>query len=137
MLDSISTSFKIESPSILNHREYKAPTDESIKLLNEFQEKALSNIIEHIIEHIKVDTNNVKGDVLLYDDYVTFDKKIVLKFNLNGKDFVFIDIVRQDFYFDVQVACTKLIERFSQVLVKELLSTPNNEFEQFIVSRKR
>lgn len=51
-------------PDTINIHHHKAPTDESIRLLNEFQEKAFSNIVNHI----KVETNLVKGEVILYND---------------------------------------------------------------------
>ena len=64
--------------------EQKAPTDESIKLLNEFQEKARENIIDSI--HIK---NNVFEAVALFfqNEFPQRGFKMMIKFKLNGTEY--------------------------------------------------
>jgi hypothetical protein len=74
--------------------EKKAPTDDSIKLLNEFQEKATHNIIDsiciknNIIEGIAIEVNESVWD---------FSTSIFFKFILNGKNIQFkIDRKHED-----------------------------------------
>src|SRR4051812_2071854 len=63
--------------------EHKAPTDESVKLLNEMQEKAKKNIIATI----HIEQNYLKAIVIYtQDDVVSGRMKYAIKFNLNGKD---------------------------------------------------
>lgn len=70
--------------------EKRAPTDESIRLLNEFQEKAKENIIKSIV----IDSNIAKCVCIYYQD-VLFDNKILfhIRFILNGKEHVVSDSI--------------------------------------------
>ena len=61
---NIDDSTNIRYPDKIEVKEQKAPTDDSIRLLNEFQEKTLNNIISKI----KVDNNIVKGEIFLINN---------------------------------------------------------------------
>lgn len=76
--------------------EKRAPTDESVKLLNEFQEKAKENIIKSIV----IDSNIAKCVCIYYQD-VLFDNKILfhIRFVLNGKEHIVSDSID---YFEIQ-----------------------------------
>lgn len=63
-------------------QEIKAPTDDSVRLLNEMQEKARQNILFHI----KVDDNLVKGDCICIKTMM--DVVVSFKFKINGKEFL-------------------------------------------------
>lgn len=64
--------------------EKKAPTDQSIELLNEFQEKAKQNIIDTII----IDNNVMKAvAVFLTGDIISDKYRYFLKYVLNGKEY--------------------------------------------------
>lgn len=70
-------------------KEIKAPTDESIRLLNEFQEKALDNIITKV----EVKDNFVTGVVMAFDvarsaSSIQHEIMIICKFKINGQEFV-------------------------------------------------
>lgn len=70
-------------------KEIKAPTDESIKLLNEFQEKALDNLISKI----EVKNNIVEGTVCAFEMARTtaalqHEVMIICKFKINGHEYV-------------------------------------------------
>lgn len=70
-------------------KEVKAPTDESIRLLNEFQEKALDNLIAKV----EVKDNLVEGTVMAFDmarttTSIMYEVVIVCKFKINGRQFV-------------------------------------------------
>ena len=109
----------VESPSNITAHHHRAPTDESIRLANEYQEKALNNIIDRI----KVDTNLVKGEIILYNDRFSFNQQAILKFNINGKDF----ILKEEFDTSYALrngkilAVRKLIKAFSETIVEQLI----------------
>lgn len=64
--------------------EKKAPTDESVRLLNEMQEKAQGNIIATI----KIDENHLKAIVIYFRDNYIEDRMVYnIRFELNGKEF--------------------------------------------------
>jgi hypothetical protein len=70
-------------------KEVKAPTDESIRLLNEFQEKALDNLISKV----EVNNNLIEGTVMAFDmahtsASIQHEVKIICKFKINGQEFV-------------------------------------------------
>lgn len=61
-------------------KETKAPTDESIRLLNEMQEKTLENILGSI----KLRDNNFFGQIEVYKDYRYNRVMTYLQFSWNG-----------------------------------------------------
>lgn len=64
--------------------EKKAPTDDSIKLLNEFEEKARKNIIAKI----NIDENYLKAVAVAHWVDIMHDQIIFYgKFTLNGKEY--------------------------------------------------
>lgn len=74
-------STNIRYPDTIVHK--NAPTVEAVRLLNEFQEAALRNIIDNG----RVETNFIK-DIKwwLHWDCVTDTHTAICKFNINGKD---------------------------------------------------
>ncbi len=63
--------------------EKRATTDESVKLLNEFQEKAKQNLVDQI----KIEDNTLNGVVLFFKQDIVHDKvQWFGKFSLNGKE---------------------------------------------------
>lgn len=69
--------------------EKKAPTDESIRLLNEMQEKALDNLISKV----EVKNNLVEGTVFAFEMARTsaalhHEVMIICKFKINGHEYV-------------------------------------------------
>jgi hypothetical protein len=74
------------SPSTVKVEEKKAPTDESIRLLNEFTEKALDNIISCK----QLNTNELRDITWwTYYDTMSFNNKLICKFKLNDTDYTF------------------------------------------------
>lgn len=69
----------------VNKKEFKAPTDESIRLLNEFQDKASTNIIEKVI----VNNNLVDGVAILFGDRMMGTRTLKVRFIINGQEFSF------------------------------------------------
>jgi len=116
----------------VNVTEKRAPTDESVRLLNEFQEKAKTNIIENII----INENIMKGIVLVYCESPSSPCIIIHgKFDLNGKTYIFkdeinmfqlsMDLNKFQIYVKsreyVQKVAEILISKFSEAIAKELL----------------
>jgi len=67
--------------------EHRAPTDKSVELLNEFQEKAASNL------HSKYLVDNVlNAQIFVYTpSMMEFKMKLFFSFKLNGKNYEFED----------------------------------------------
>lgn len=61
--------------------EQRAPTDASVKLLNEMTEKALKNIVSNF----STTNNTLQTTVAVYEDYRNSDRQFLCKFVLNGK----------------------------------------------------
>lgn len=65
--------------------EHRAPTDESVRLLNEMQEKAERNIIAQV----RVDENHLKGTIIYFQESLPDWKyRYALKFQLNGREHI-------------------------------------------------
>jgi len=72
-----------KAPSKIEVVEKKAPTDDSIRLLNEMQEKAFDNIIDHV----QLSNNELKDiRCWIYPDQYSYIEKCFVRFKLNGKD---------------------------------------------------
>lgn len=76
-----------EGPAYAQHvHEHRAPTDASVKLLNEMRDKTLANIVASI----PVEWNGFNANVAHYrDPSAPWDEIIMIKFDLNGQDCVF------------------------------------------------
>jgi len=107
-------------------KEYRAPTDESIKLLNEMQKKALDNIISQF----STSNNCLQMKCAVIEDYYDQAKVFICKFTLNGKDHRF-DIkvhswdvpTEQDLINKVyERTCAELAAEFMQPLFNEMKS---------------
>jgi hypothetical protein len=86
---SHDNSTHVRFPDTIKMEEHKAPTDESVRLLNEFQEKALDNLISKI----EVKDNLVEGTVMAFHVGYTSaalreEVKIICKFKINGHEYV-------------------------------------------------
>lgn len=75
-----------EGNKTINVTEKRAPTDESVRLLNEMEAKALQNIVHKIV----IDENHLKGVVVFYKDEFMFNGfTLFIKFILNEKEYSF------------------------------------------------
>jgi hypothetical protein len=88
VLKNNPTSYCTKSVKVNEHR---APTDESIRLLNEMQEKAQENIVDKFI----VANNELNGNVLIFEDPITAGYKIFVRFRINGELYKFEEHVSQ------------------------------------------
>lgn len=66
----------------VNVTENKAPTDESVRLLAEMQQK----VIDNVLGQLKIDVNGVTGEILvLKQPWSLCDIIICVAYNINGK----------------------------------------------------
>jgi len=122
--------------------EQRAPTDESLKLLQEMERKVEKRFIEnHIWELPSIDT---EIQVMLFDnpDFgCRFEKLLVIHAKINGKDFTeresygeryrHIHTPHEDQMIEFQDTFYKC---FTRLLVNNLLNTRNLKFEDKRVS---
>lgn len=97
---SHDNSTHIRYPDTVKVQEYKAPTDESIRLMEEAHDKAIQNIIAKV----KVENNLVNGECFCFEQpWNIHDVKLVFKFEINGKKFVVEkELSRRDLSWDGQ-----------------------------------
>lgn len=110
--------------------EHRAPTDESIKLVNEMREKVLRDMVCSLV--VEDNTLNavmvfVSGGERVLEDVLRY----ALKFTLNGKEYVFEkDIPRREWHHrdkkDFMLALLK--EKFAEVLATELMKDLDGRF---------
>jgi len=116
-------------------KEHKAPTDKSIRLLNEMQEKAKKNIIQSV----KIESGFCTGIVIAFSDDV-FRNRLnwVLRFKLNEKDYIiegifeddklsFPEYTRFDIYSSAWLHCKEMIvrrfaEKVSSVITNKIMA---------------
>lgn len=112
--------------------EKKAPTDESIRLLNEFQEKARENLLQQIL----IDDNILRGVIVaqMLPGFSTAqnDTIYMVKFTLNGKEHNFE--IRSNKYGLIKDAnhevVKELYKRFSEAIAIELLKQSTHIWER-------
>lgn len=87
---------RIDFPSTINVHEHKAPTDESIRLMEEMHKKAMDNIIARV----KVEDNLITGECIAYwQPWMLDEYEVCCKFKINNHDFeVRSSITRRDVY---------------------------------------
>lgn len=78
-----SYTYKTTSPSYVSMDviEKRAPTDESVRLLKEMEQKAR----DKIIASIELDSNLVKGRVYVMKDYLSGKNNFAVLMDINGK----------------------------------------------------
>ena len=126
------------SPSSIDITISRAPTDKSIELLKEMQEKA----IKSIVTELKVQDNIFNGIMTVFSlDYMRMQYVIYYKFKINGKDFDIKETIDHlDLKFDSK---DELLKRFfktvSETLAVQLLThalSTNHEFGRMLNERR-
>lgn len=105
--------------------EHKAPTDESVRLLNEMQEKAKKNIIQTI----KIGDNVLNAVVIYYqDDFIGHNINFTIRFTFNGKEYFIQDSIdKYEYKFDSymklgsEIVHKMLFTKFSELITIELM----------------
>lgn len=98
--------------------EHKAPTDESVKLLNELEEKAIKNIISRF----STSNNILQTFCAVHENGITGYREIFLKMTLNNKDYKLI-IEIDPFTMDniIKQVCDKVSAAIAQEIVNPML----------------
>jgi hypothetical protein len=110
--------------------EHRAPTDQSVSLLNEMQKKAEENLIRTI----KVEENTLKGKGIFF--YLSPDKtetEFVIKFNLNGEDHQVRGSIDDWEAKDPESFMRLFYEKFTQAILTELIK--NDKYFGSIVKK--
>ncbi len=108
--------------------EIKAPTDESVRLINEFEDKARKNIIAKI----HIDENYLKAIAIFYQEELPLNRVTYhIKFTLNGREYNLQDHIdnfewRQELsktYIGLgNEAIFKILhKKFAEIIAKELM----------------
>jgi|ERR1700749_24993 len=97
---SHDNSIRVNFPDTIKVHEHKAPTDESIKMLEEMHEKAFQNIIAKV----RVDDNLIKGECWLSSPMSTgmYDYRITFKFKINGQEFTIDKTIDYHVFWDTE-----------------------------------
>jgi len=124
--------------SNINIKEYKSPTDKSIQLLNEFQEKAIKNILYSF--NFNDNVFNAQG-LIIRRNLASWDCEFHCKFTLNGNEFIFkenIDLNKIQLEYKSWVedefrtyAIKKMYEKVSDVISYELCKSSLENLESF------
>lgn len=128
MFDSVHYHKTDHIHEIKNITIKKAPTDESIKMYDEFKEKAMDSIIHSI----KIDNNEFNGVAVLYKDHYEYKVYLAYKFILNGKSFQGKEDISEiytktwEFEESVKVFYNKVSNAISQKLLEMVDSTKWN-----------
>ena len=77
-------------PQRVTVTENRAPTDESIKILRDIEERARG----HVLQTFQVENHVVDGVVVVFQMSASdFQKKAYIRFRINGKDFSFAEVM--------------------------------------------
>lgn len=98
-------------------KEYKAPTDESVKILNEMTEKALNNIVKTF----STSNNTLQAKVAVYQDHRMQVNEFMCKFTLNGKDHMLRVEINAYETPDMNSMVEKLYTKVCEKLAQELM----------------
>lgn len=109
--------------------EKKAPTDESVRLLNEMQEKARENIIHSI----NIDTNVLKALTVFYrNDIMNPKVEYHIKFQLNDEQFlVKAEMNHNELINDASSVYKMLFEKTAIAITKEIFEKSPTIIESF------
>jgi hypothetical protein len=95
--------------------EKRAPTDESISLLHEFQDKAKRDIVE---TYCFRDDNDFKGEVLVQkSSFLPDDYNIIITFSINNKKY----------YTETRIECLEIRDCSREIYFKDMFYTKIKE----------
>ena len=120
---------KVYQENNVNITEKRAPTDESIKLLKEFQEKSVKNLIDSV----RINTMGI--DVLVFvfnQEMITDEVELRVAFNINGHDYRVVEkIGRGDYQNGIrkhnghlgfnQAVANTIHENLSKAIAREIM----------------
>lgn len=119
--------------------ENKAPTDESVRLLNSLQEKALANLVKTV----KVSNNVIDGVLFIFEAQAeTFQRKGILVFKINGVEYKIENTYDLDntINFSEELSVESFVKKIISELSKEIathLFIESLDFWREVLSIKR
>ena len=115
MFDTKITEVKQQPnyPQNVNVKEEKAPTDESIRLLNEFEDKARKNFIKKF----PIESNIFKGEVYLFRDVEGDWINVHIRYILNGEEVI---IEEKKSVIEAAMTDNRVADMFSEFILETL-----------------
>lgn len=103
-----------------NIHEHRAPTDESVRLLKELENKAIDKLL-HVVE-LKNNVFNATWFIGL--DHISLYNKVYCIFKLNGLEYKIDFIVKRGINFEsiTEQVYGKLIEKMSEILTLDMFN---------------
>lgn len=96
--------------------ERRAPTDESIRLLNEMQEKVIANVLQKI----NVSNNIFSGSIVIWKDQrKPFSMQYTLKFKLNEEEYS----ITKEMDGGERLYASDQVESLFELFVKDIATT--------------
>lgn len=126
---STNISVRVDSKTI----EKRAATDESVRLLNEFETKARENIIGKIL----VNDNTVNCCAVFYQEDLTLSFRIAIKFSINQTEYMIEETmsrrewekrVKSFYHYDFKegdLLREPLKQKFAEMLTEEIFKQTN------------
>lgn len=111
------TVMDARSPSHVTQtvHEHKAPTDESVKLLMEMQNKVMANLLGQI----RVENNGFEIVAYAFNDVSKFEKKVCIKYKIGTVEHT-VDVSFR-YTATVREMANKLVDELARDLAKNLL----------------
>lgn len=111
-------------PSKIEVHEHKAPTDKSVELLNETEEKARKNLLKKVV----LKNNMFEGAVQAVRSVHEMGAHIDFRFKINGEEFEFSEFASDwDLEVDERALLQKLFKKVSEVLTAKLMERCKRE----------
>ena len=103
--------------------EKRAPTDQSVRLLNEMQDAALKNVEKHFYLD-----NDVQGRVIVSHHYATMEKIVSVFLSINGRDVKFqLDPIRPRIHTTIRDVGNEILSRISERIAEELMTNMKSD----------
>jgi len=111
-------------------KENRAPTDESLALLKEMEEK----VLKKITQSFATDNNIFSASMSLVESEAIFKSQLLVKFQLNGKDYVFIqDLNRfKNIEENIKLFTTRLSEFIAKNIIEKLVDQKEQSIFDFM-----
>jgi hypothetical protein len=115
----------------VNH--HHAPTDKSVELLNEFQKKAIDNLISKF----EIKGNTLEACLIVLGHDYDGGRTLLTRFKLNGKEYKFEEKFEYgDFILLTQQELgQKLIQKFSEAIALELVKQSSKDWMQYFFKK--
>ena len=114
MLDRIHVTQAPSYPQYVKHDHHHAPTDESVKLMKDMEQKVLDNITDRFI----FEDNELKGSIFVHKNPLHLKLEAHAVFTLNGKEYSCQ--VEVDESFNKKDAWQLLCKKVSETIAAEL-----------------